>query len=94
MDSLKIKELKHKLKELEKKYKKKYPLMGGSITHMGTKNKQPYFSISLKGKTKVIYLGDKRAKVAQKYVDNYKASEELVNEMTLIQMEILKISRK
>jgi len=48
----------------------------------------------MKGKTKVIYLGDKRVKVAQKYVDNYKASEKLVNEMTLIQMEILKIYRK
>ncbi len=43
---------------------------------------------------KVIYLGDKRAKIAQKYVENYKYSEELVNEMTLIQMEILKLSRK
>jgi hypothetical protein len=94
MNLLKINKLKQELKELEKRYKKTRPLMRGSITYMGTKNKQPYFSLSLKGKTKVIYLGDKRAKIAQKYVDNYKASEELVNEMTLIQMEILKLSRK
>jgi hypothetical protein len=57
---------------------------------MGTKNKQPYFSLSLKGKTKVIYLGNCRAKIAQKYVDNYKTATELIDKMTLIQMQILK----
>ncbi len=64
--------------------------MRGSVTYMGTKNKQPYFSISLKGKTKIIYLGDKRAKVARKHVENYKKSAEIIDKMTLIQMEIFK----
>ncbi len=94
MNLIRIDELKQELKELEKKYKKKCPIMRGSITCMGTKNKQPYFSLSLKGKTKVIYLGDKRAKIAKKYIQNYKETEVLINEMTLIQMEILKLSPK
>ena len=85
-------ELKNELKKLEKEYKKTWPIMRGSVTYMGTKNKQPYFSLSLKGQTKTIYLGDKRAKVVRKYVENYKKSTELVNKMTLIQMEIFKKS--
>jgi len=50
--------------------------------------------LSLKGKTKVIYLGDKRAKIAKKYVENYKKSIELIDQMTLIQMEILKNKKR
>jgi hypothetical protein len=65
-----INELKLELKRLEREYKKARPVMRGSITYMGTKNKQPYFSLSLKGKTKIIYLGDRRAKIAQKYCNN------------------------
>ncbi len=84
----------NELKKLEKEYKKTVPVMRGSITFMGTKNKQPYFSLSLKGKTKVIYLGDKRAKIAKKYVENYKKSIELIDQMTLIQMEILKNKKR
>jgi len=87
-----IMELKKKLRKLEKEYRKILPIMRGSVTYMGTKNKQPYFSISLKGKTKIIYLGDKRAKVARKYVENYKKSTEIIDKMTLIQMEIFKKS--
>ena len=85
-----INELKLELKRLEREYKKARPIMRGSITYMGTKNKQPYFSLSLNGKTKVIYLGNKRARIAQKYVDNYKTATELIDKMTLIQMQILK----
>jgi hypothetical protein len=85
-------ELKKELRKLEKEYKKLLPVMRGSVTYMGTKNKQPYFSISLKGKTKIIYLGDKRAKVARKHVENYKKSAEIIDKMTLIQMEIFKKS--
>jgi hypothetical protein len=87
-----IVELKKELRQLEKEYKKNLPIMRGSVTYMGTKNKQPYFSLSLKGKTKTIYLGDKRAKAARKYVENYKRSIEITNKMTLIRMELFKKS--
>ena len=90
MNTKEVNELKLELKRLEREYKKTRPLMRGSITYMGSKNKQPYFSLNLKGKTKVIYLGDRRAKIAQKYVNNYKAAAELIDKMTLIQMQILK----
>ena len=90
MNKEKINELKRELKRLENEYRKIRPIMRGSITYMGTKNKQPYFSLSLKGKTKVIYLGDKRAKIAKKYVKNYKSATELIDQMTLVQMQILK----
>jgi hypothetical protein len=90
MDIKEINKLKFELKRLEREYKKARPVMRGSITYMGTKNKQPYFSLSLKGKTKLIYLGDRRAKIAQKYVDNYKTATKLIDKMTLIQMQILK----
>lgn len=66
------------------------PMMRGSITIMGKKNKQPYFSVGIKGKTKTIYLGDKRAEMAKKYTENYKRMLEIVEQMTLINMEWLK----
>ena len=66
------------------------PLMRGSVTMMGKRHKQPYFSVSVKGKTKVIYLGSNRAKKAKKYTDNYRRLMELVEEMTLLNMERLK----
>ena len=68
------------------------PMMRGSVTIMGKKNKQPYFSVGIKGKTKVMYLGDKRAEIARKYSENYKRLLEIVEEMTIINMEILKLT--
>ena len=68
------------------------PVMRGSVTIMGKKNKQPYFSVGIKGKTKVMYLGDKRAGIARKYSENYKRLLEIAEEMTIINMEILKLT--
>ena len=82
--------LKQKLNELLEEFRSVGPVMRGSVTVMGKKNKQPYFSRSIKGKTKVIYLGNKRAEIASKYVDNYKKMLKIVDEMTEINMQILK----
>lgn len=90
MENIEISELKKKRKILQKELRSVGPIMRGSVTIMGDKNKQPYFSVSKKGKTKVIYLGNKRAKVAGKYVENYKKLLEIIDEMTIINMEILK----
>jgi len=65
--------------------------MRGSVTIMGTKNKQPYFSVSMGGKTKTVYLGDKRAAKAKKYVENYKVMVSIIDKMTLVQMELMKL---
>ena len=52
--------------------------MRGSVTLMGKKNKQPYFSVGIQKKTRVIYLGDKRAEKANEFVANYKKLLEIV----------------
>jgi len=90
MENKEISEFKKKLKILQKELRSAGSIMRGTVTIMGDKNKQPYFSVSIKGKTKVMYLGNKRAKVAEKYVENYRRVLEIIDEMTRINMEILK----
>ena len=65
-------------------------MMRGSVVVIGTRNKQPYFSLNKDKKTKIIYLGKKREARARKYSDNYKRLLEIVDEMTLINMELIK----
>jgi len=66
------------------------PVMRGSVTLMGTRHKQPYFSVSIKGRTRVIYLGDEKAVTARTYAANYRKLSALVDEMTLLHMRLLK----
>jgi hypothetical protein len=105
MQSEKLK-LQRKLRNLEEKIKTLGPIMRGSIVELklncGNKKckcyqdkkfKHPakYFSVNIDKKTKLIYLGDKKIKIAQKYNDNYLKIWELINQMTLINMELIKI---
>jgi len=85
-----INELKKRLKELEKKIGKIGHIMRGSVVVIGTKNKQPYFSLNKNKKTKIIYLGKQREEKAREYSDNYKKLVEIVEEMTEINMMLLK----
>jgi len=57
---------------------------------IGTRNKQPYFSLNKNKKTRLIYLGKKREDKAREYSQNYKKLLEIVEEMTIINMELLK----
>jgi hypothetical protein len=82
--------LKRRLKYLEKKLGNIGSVMRGSLVIIGTKNKQPYFSLNKNKKTKLIYLGKKREDIAKKLSDNYKNLCEIVEEMTDINMELLK----
>lgn len=66
------------------------PLMRGSIVVIGTRNKQPYFSLNKDGRTRLIYLGKKRQVLAQQYAANYKRLQEIVEEMTTLNMILLK----
>ena len=50
----------------------------------------PYFSLNKDKKTKLIYLGKKREEHAKKYSANYKRLLEIVEEMTILNMELLK----
>jgi len=83
-------DLKEKITRLIEEIKTIRPMMRGTVTIMGKKNKQPYFSIGIKGKTKVMYLGNKRAQLAREYVANYKKMSAIIDEITITNMDLLK----
>ena len=64
--------------------------MRGSIVIIGTRNKQPYFSLNKDGRTRLIYLGEKRQRLARQYTTNYKRLQKIVEEMTELHMMLLK----
>ena len=64
--------------------------MRGSVVVIGTRNKQPYFSLNKDKRTRLIYLGQKRVARAKKYSQNYKRLLAIVEEMTILNMELLK----
>ena len=90
MEKSEIQEFKKRLKTLRKEMAALGPMMRGSVVVIGTRNKQPYFSLNKDKKTKLIYLGRKREPTAREYSANYKRLLEIVDEMTLINMELLK----
>ena len=103
MDKKKNQQLKRRRKTLEKKITELGPVMRGSVVELGAtcgnpncrcargeKHRKYYFSMSLKGKTKVIYLGKSREPVARQYLKNYKILLAIVDEMTTINLELLK----
>jgi len=103
MDKKNIQQLKRRRKRLEKKIAELGPLMRGSVVELGMtcgnpncrctrgeKHKKYYFSLSHKGKTKIIYLGKAREPLARQYSENYKKLLEIVEEMTTINMHLLK----
>lgn len=91
MSTQERKKINVKISNLQKEIRDIGPLMRGSVTLMGKKNKQPYFSVGIQKKTKVIYLGDKRAEKANEYIENYRRLLEIVEEMTLLNMELFKL---
>lgn len=82
--------MKRRVKTLQNQLSKLGPVMRGSVVVIGTKYKQPYFSLSKNKKTRLIYLGKKRQDRAREYSENYKKLLEIVEEMTIINMELLK----
>ncbi len=84
--------LERKLVHLREKMSSLFPIMRGSIVVIGTKNKQPHFSLNKDKKTKLIYLGKSKLAAAKKCSANYKKMMQFVDEMTLINMELLRRS--
>ncbi len=95
--------LKNRMRTLKRRMAALGPLMRGSVVELkatcgnpncrcarGQKHKKYYYSMSRKGKTKVIYLGKSREPVARQYSENYRALLEIVEEMTMINIELLK----
>jgi hypothetical protein len=83
-------ELTARLGELQREMNGLGVVMRGSVVVIGVRNKQPYFSLNKGGKTHLIYLGKKREGLARRYSQNYRRLRELVEEMTAINMLLLK----
>ena len=90
MDKHEIARMKRRVKSLQKQIAELGPVMRGSVVLIGTRNKQLYFSLNKDKKTHLIYLGKKRENRARKYSSNYKKLLEIIEEMTLINMKLLK----
>ena len=84
--------MKKKVQKLQQQLGELGPLMRGSVVRIGTRNKQYYFSVNKDKKTRLIYLGNKRVERARMYSDNYKKLLIIVEEMTIVNMELLKRS--
>lgn len=90
MEKEELAKMKRRVKTLQKQLAQLGPLMRGSIVVIGTRNKQCYFSLNKNKKTHLIYLGKKREDKAKEYSQNYKQLLEIVEEMTTINMTLLK----
>jgi hypothetical protein len=68
------------------------PVMRGSVVMLGPKDKpkRTFFSLNKDRKTQLIYLGKKREEKAKEYSQNYKKLLAIVEEMTAINMTLLK----
>ena len=90
MDKREIVKMKRRVKTLQKILAELGPVMRGSVVLIGTRNKQYYFSLNKDKKTHIIYLGKKRVNQAKEYSDNYKKLLEIIEEMTILNMKLLK----
>ena len=83
--------IKRRVGELRKELRGLGPLMRGSVVVIGARNKQPYFSVNIKRKTHLLYLGRRREQKAKQYSQNYRRLQEIIEEMTLLNMRLLKL---
>ncbi len=90
MSKQEIAKARRKVKALQKQLGLLGPVMRGSVVVIGTRNKQSYFSLNKDKKTHLIYLGKKREDRAKEYSANYKKLLAIVEEMTLLNMKLLK----
>ena len=86
MTRTELTKMKRRVKTLQGQLGKLGPMMRGSVVVIGTKNKQPYFSLNKDKKTKLIYLGKKREAQGREYSKNYKRLVRIIEEMTEINM--------
>ena len=90
MDKQEIAKKRRRVRTLQRRLGELGPAMRGSVVRIGTRNKQFYFSLNQAGKTRLIYLGNKRVNRAREYSNNYKKLLEIIEEMTTLNMELLK----
>ena len=90
MEKEELAKLKWRVRSLQKKLRELGPVMRGSVVVIGTRNKQAYFSLNKNKKTRLIYLGKKREAKAREYSENYRKLREIVEELTQLNMILLK----
>jgi hypothetical protein len=90
MEKSELVKMTRRVKTLQKQLGTLGPVMRGSVVIIGTRNKQPYFSLNKNKKTSMIYLGKEKEDTARQYSQNYKKLLEIVEEMTIINMILLK----
>ncbi len=90
MTKAQIGKAKRRLQELHEQLAGLGPIMRGTIVRIGTRNKQFYFSVNKDKKTRLIYLGNQREPLARTLSENYKQLLAIVEEMTALNMELLK----
>jgi len=82
--------LENRLQVLQSRIGNLFPLMRGSVVRIGTTSKRPTYSLNLKGKTRIVYLGEAKEPVAKAWIENYHKLLGIVDEMTLINIEVIK----
>jgi len=90
MGKQEIEKMRKRVKVLQRQLGLLGPVMRGSVVVIGTRNKQSYFSLNKDKKTHLIYLGKKREERAKEYSANYKKLLAIVEDMTLLNMKLLK----
>jgi hypothetical protein len=78
-----------RLRELHKKLARLGPIMRGSVVRLGP-YKRPIFSLNQHQKTRLVYLGEQREQAARTCSENYRKLLDIVEEMTILNMELLK----
>lgn len=90
MGTQSVSRMEKKVEALRKELAGLGPMMRGSIVKIGKGKKQYYFSLNKDKKTRLIYLGDAKVGSARKYSENYKKLLQIVEEMTILNMEMLR----
>ena len=90
MSGKEISKAKRRMAVLERQLAGLGPVMRGNIVTNGPKHPQAYFSLNKDGKSRLIYLGEGRLPIAKKLSQNYRKMVEITEEMTVINMDLLK----
>ncbi len=78
-----------RLRELHRQLARLGPIMRGSVVRLGC-YKRPIFSTKKNQKTRLVYLGEDRVQTAKTCSDNYRKLLDIVEEMTILNMDLLK----
>ena len=84
-----IKQTVLRLRELHRQLARLGPIMRGSVVRLGP-YKRPIFSTKKNQKTSLVYLGEDREQTAMTCSDNYRKLLDIVEEMTILNIVLLK----